>query len=177
MYILTEIAIDMGAKKIALPVFAPKIIAENAKNRGVSVTECKSDKADIMRAMKSASKIQFRLNFDAPYSAVMLLQYLNEKGITLASMSEKIPDMFIQKSELPCSDTERTMRTLTENLRASGEKHVLSEGVKIIKKNGWVLIIPHSKNSAFRIISEGTSSEFAKELCDFGITELKKAEQ
>ncbi|MBC7764930.1 MAG: hypothetical protein H7Y41_00470 [Hyphomonadaceae bacterium] len=56
----------------------------------------------------------------------------------------------------------RVMRKMVE--AADGLPIETTEGVKIFKDGGWVMVMPHAQKPECRVVAEGYSQEFAQEL-------------
>ena len=65
----------------------------------------------------------------------------------------------------------KVIRKLSEEAQ---DKADLSEGVKILNKKGWVLVIPHKERAVCKIIAEGATTEFANELTDIYAKKVRK---
>ena len=54
------------------------------------------------------------------------------------------------------------------------EKMELTEGVKIFRDGGWVLILPDAQRPVCKIIGEGFTEEFAQEITGDFVDKVKR---
>jgi mannose-1-phosphate guanylyltransferase/phosphomannomutase len=54
-----------------------------------------------------------------------------------------------------------------EDVAKNGNSIELFEGIKINHEKGWTLILPDSDKPLCRVYSDGSTEEYAEELCSF----------
>ena len=71
---------------------------------------------------------------------------------------------------MPISQTGRVLHAFAERER----KVELGGGVRFLRDDGWGWVSPDEQKAQFHIVTESVNAEFARELCDFCESELKK---
>ena len=97
---------------------------------------------------------------------------LDEAKLTLADWRRDMPMVSRRSRSVPISpaQTGRVLRAM-----ARREQHVeFGGGMRIRRKDGWAWICPDEARPRLRIVTEAASEEYARELCDFCETELKR---
>jgi phosphomannomutase len=119
-----------------------------------------ADSSDL-RARQLAAKQPFVR--DGLFLAVKILAMMKEKNCTLADLLSVLPKKFILKKTVRISFSPSYLISVAgEN--SLGVRNDF-EGVKILRDNGRVLIIPERGGESVRILAESNSMEAAQELC------------
>jgi len=72
--------------------------------------------------------------------------------------------------DVPLSETGRVLHHFAQR----EQQTELGGGVRFIREGGWAWVCPDEQRPEFRIVTESASAEFARELCDFCESELKR---
>ncbi len=172
------IAIKSGEKTVVMSNSGSNTIEEIANKYNASTVRCKTQKAQMMECLQKNSVMQFRLMYDAVYALAKICAFLSENSIRLCDLADEIPEIHLVEKEVRCEAGKKgsVIRSIadTAGRQWNGGRIELEEGVKIINDNGWVLIVPHAEKPVCRVISEGTSEEYANELCDIYIKEVER---
>ena len=151
----------MGEKTVVAPLNATQAIEQVAEE----VVRCKTSNQEIMRELWERGLVnQSRMMYDAIYALVRILCFLDEKGMRLCDFVDMLPEPRVISREVECEFAKKGL--VIRRIAEEGENPELKEGVKIVKQDGWVMIIPHSEKAVCRVFSEGVSEEYAEELCD-----------
>ena len=145
------------------------------KSSGAEIKECGAADEELLRStLENKLYDQFRLFFDGVYAAITLLDYLNSRDISFDSLLKRIPTSSMFESEIECADIKKNdiIRQLYE--KYSGGKTDLTDGIKIYQSNGWVLIIPEKYRHCIKVITEGYTTEAAKELSTIFTNQIKR---
>lgn len=174
--LVSLISIKTGNKIIASPISGSGSIEAIAAKYNASVVRCKTGKACMMECMQKNNSMQFRMMFDAVYALAKICSFICREGIMLSDLTNEIPEIYMVEKEVECEEKSKgkVIRYITDTARKQSGKIELDEGVKIINDKGWVLIVPHSQKPVCKVISEGINEEYANELCDIYIGEVKK---
>jgi len=176
--LVCQILMKSGQTTVVAPLSGSSIIENLATKYNGNVIRCKTSKNEIMSTMvKNNALMQFRMMYDGTYALAKICSFLRKNNLRLCDLIDEIPEIHIIEREVECdfSKKGRVIRSIADGAERNkaGNKIELKEGVKILNENGWVLIIPHPEKPICRVISEGQSEEFAKELCNFYIKEVK----
>lgn len=168
---------------IAVPVTAPRIIEEMAKEYHRKVIRTKADPRSLMEKVAqerifptSNGKDSFQPAFDALISLVKILELMAKEGARLSDLIQMIPPIYTAQREVVCPWEEkgRIMRNLFEENKDRNLE--LIDGLKVFHDEGWALVLPDAAEPVFRVYSESTSQEEADALTEMymgRITELQ----
>lgn len=166
----------------AVPVTAPAVIEQLAKQHAGSVLRTKTAPRSLMEAlsgqeMRSGKIDPFILSFDAIAAVTKILEFLAEQDTDLAELIASIPLFFLSKREVACSWRAKgaVMRRLIEETRNSEVE--LLDGVKVRHHDGWALVLPDSERPIYRVYGEGYSAEAAAELTDLYVKKIEQIQK
>ncbi|MDQ1533349.1 MAG: mannose-phosphate guanylyltransferase / phosphomannomutase, partial [Actinomycetota bacterium] len=102
--------------------------------------------------------------YDAVATLLHLLGLLVAADEKLSEISSQIPPSFIAHEEVPTPWDSKgaVMRDIVE--RSKGEETVLVDGVKIIRPEGWVLVLPDPELPSTHVWAEGDTDREARRL-------------
>lgn len=152
-------------KEIVLPVCTPKSLTDKIKSAGVKIITCGAfDNSFLREILKNNLMLQFGLCFDGIFFSVILLDFLNINNIKLSDFISKIPTYSISESEIECPDIKKS-----EIISKLYNKYIdfqtdLTHGLKIYQKEGWILVFPEEYRHCIKVITEGYTTEAAKDL-------------
>ncbi len=150
-------------RDVAVPYDAPQFLDSLAEACGRKVLRYLSTPADSsdFRARQLAAKQPFVR--DGLFLAVKILAIMKEKNCGLSDLLSELPQKFILKRNVRISFSPSYLISLAgEN--SLGVRNDF-EGIKIIRDEGRVLIIPERGGESVRILAESNSMEAAEELC------------
>lgn len=170
--VATLIMREKKGAKIGIPVTASKIIEEMGKKYHAEVIRTKTSPRSIMeQALKKEQDLlgdnlggfifpHFMGAFDAMFSLAKILELMVKQNVRLHQLSEELPKIHIRKERVPCTWAAKgtVMRNIVQRAKDDGEKMELIDGVKIINKDYWVLLIPDPDKPFFNIYVESESS-------------------
>lgn len=105
------------------------------------------------------------LNRDSLTGAALLLNALAVKGRTVSSLVEEIPHYFMIKTKVECADLDAASDLIEKAKHAfPDEDLVLTEGVKVIRPEGWVHVRASNTEPIVRFIAEARTKEEAEDL-------------
>ena len=150
-------------RDVAVPYDAPEFLDNLAENCGRRVWRYLSTPADSSdsRARQLAEKQPFVR--DGLFLALKLMAIMKEKNCTLDSLLAELPQKFIVRKTVKITFSPSYLVSLAgEN--CLGVRNDF-EGIKVMRDNGRLLIIPERGGESVRILAESNSMEAAEEIC------------
>ena len=162
----------LGERTLLMPVQATRAIQRLAGRFDAQVEYVAGESALWMNALAERFPRQFDLQFDGLRAALTIFSALAEARLTLRGWLRDMPMTARRSRSIPVPHglTGRILRAM-----ASRERHVeLGGGMRFTRERGWAWICPDETRPEFRIVAEAANEEYARELCDFCESELKK---
>jgi mannose-1-phosphate guanylyltransferase / phosphomannomutase len=167
-----------GARQIAVPVSAPKVVEEIAAEHGASVTRTPTSLTTLMGIAREpevgfAGNSEGTLIFpgfmpapDGLMTFAKALELVATTGGALSKCVDTLPEIHVARRDVqtPWNLKGAVMRRLS-SMPVNG-RLVLLDGVKVIEEDRWVLVIPLADEPLCRIWAEGRTDEEANELAD-----------
>ncbi|MHB1986986.1 MAG: sugar phosphate nucleotidyltransferase [Acidimicrobiales bacterium] len=159
---------------IAVPVDAPREVAQLAASKGNEIIWTKLAASELMAASRSPGVVfggntqggfifpRFLPAFDAVASFVHLLALLATSGRLLSGAVPPLGGPGLVRVEVPTPFEAKgvVMRTLLE--RAVAPEIVLVDGVKLIDEDGWTLVVPDTEGPATIVTAEAETTAGAE---------------
>ena len=158
---------------VAVPVTAPRVIEEMAREYHGKVIRTKADPRSIMEKVAEekifpagSGRGSYQPAFDALISLTKILEFMAKEKLKLSQLVEMLPRTYMAQKEVECPWTAkgRVMRHLYEENK--DRQLELIDGLKIFHNDGWTLVLPDAAEPVFRIYSESTSQEEADALTE-----------
>jgi len=113
---------------------------------------------------------------DAALSASKVLGVIVKEKKSLSKLIEELPKYYNEKMKIECLDDikEDVLKKISKEVLTLGFKVDTTDGVKIFKEGGWVIIRPSGTEPIFRCFAESKSEETAKEMVKWGISLIEK---
>ena len=114
---------------------------------------------------------------DAVMTVAKILEILAKEGKPLSELVSELPVYYASKMKIECPDDEKefVMSSIANEIKNTTDFELdLTDGVKILKEDGWVIIRPSGTEPIFRCFAESDSQEKADEMTDWGISLIKK---
>ncbi|MCQ2972986.1 MAG: phosphoglucosamine mutase [archaeon] len=114
---------------------------------------------------------------DAALTVAKILEIIAKEKKTLSELVSELPVYYSSKMKTECADDlkEQVMSNIAKEIQETTDYEVdTTDGVKIFKDGGWVIIRPSGTEPIFRSYSEGNSQEQADEIAEWGISLIKK---
>ncbi|MBR1820273.1 MAG: hypothetical protein IJ769_01480, partial [Clostridia bacterium] len=165
-------ALELGERALLLPVHATRAARALADQYGARLEYVTGEQALWQNALAERFPLQFALHFDGIASALATLGALTAANLSLDAWRRSMPPISRRSRSVsvPLSQTGRVLRAMAQR-----EKDVeLGGGLRFRRENGWAWICPDERRAAFQIVAEAASEEYARELCDFCESELKR---
>ena len=114
---------------------------------------------------------------DAALTVAKILEIIAKEKKTLSQLVSKLPVYYSAKMKTECADDlkEEIMSKIATEVKQTTDYELdTTDGVKIFKDGGWVIIRPSGTEPIFRSYSEGNTQEQADEMAQWGINLIKK---
>lgn len=111
---------------------------------------------------------------DAALSTAKVIEIIVKTGKPLSRLIDELPVYYSEKMKIECPDElkQEIMQKIAEETK---EFEVdTTDGVKIIKDDGWIIIRPSGTEPIFRCFAEAKTPEEAKEMAEWGISLVSK---
>jgi len=152
------------SKTISLPVNSSNVISRLIQDNGGSVKwtntrlRIPDDSIDIFFGGKSRHPF-LEQKIDPMITFLRVLEYLTLEQKELYEVREILPKTNLLNTTIQCSIEEKA--AIMAMLSAEAEKNEveLIDGIKIIKNNSWILLLPDSSQPLIHIYAEGDSTK------------------
>lgn len=113
---------------------------------------------------------------DAALSAAKILEIMAIENKKLSELVEELPVYYSEKMKCECEDDKKqeVMEKVADEVANLGYTIDTTDGVKIFKNEGWVIIRPSGTEPIFRCFSESNSQRTATEMAEWGISLIEK---
>ena len=114
---------------------------------------------------------------DAVMTVAKILEIIAKEKKSLSKLVSELPVYYASKMKIECPDDQKefVMESIAEEVKNTTDfKLDLTDGVKILKDDGWVIIRPSGTEPIFRCFAESDSQEKADEMTNWGIDLIKK---
>ena len=106
-----------------------------------------------------------------------ILETLALEKKSLSELVAELPVYYARKMKIECPDDQKqsVMTQIADEIKTTTDFELdLTDGVKILKDDGWVIIRPSGTEPIFRCFAESDSQEKADEMTEWGISLIKK---
>ena len=114
---------------------------------------------------------------DAVMTVAKILEIVAREKKPLSELVAELPVYYASKMKIECPDDQKefVMSSIAEEIQTTTDFELdLTDGVKILKDDGWVIIRPSGTEPIFRCFSESDSQAKADEMTDWGMSLIKK---
>ncbi len=111
---------------------------------------------------------------DAALSTAKIIEIIAKTGKPLSKLIGELPVYYSEKMKIECPDElkQEVMQKIADETR---EFEVdTTDGVKIFKEEGWVIIRPSGTEPIFRCFAEAKTKENAAKMAEWGISLISK---
>lgn len=157
-----------NGRDIAVPYDAPPFLDELAAlcgKKAYRYLTTPADNSDSLARRLASKQIFVR---DGLFLAVRILSVMKERECTLSDLISELPEKFIRRKKIPIGFSPAELAGLIGDESADSV-----EGIKLIRSNGKLLVIPEKSGEAVRVLAEADTMEAADELC-FEIEDILK---
>jgi phosphomannomutase/phosphoglucomutase len=169
---------------IVTPVSSSALIEDIAKTYGGHVVWTQVGSIYVARTMMATGAIfggegngglifpEFQYCRDGGMSAATMLEMLAQKGEKLSEIVKGMPAYQSVKEKIHCSDKAAVMKNIESHVK--GEKVDTTDGIKVFKPEGWVLIRMSGTEPIIRVFAESKTEDGAKKLAEYGVGLVNK---
>jgi|HubBroStandDraft_4_1064222.scaffolds.fasta_scaffold00018_57 mannose-1-phosphate guanylyltransferase/phosphomannomutase len=166
--------------RIAVPVMAPSAIETVAEQNGATVVRTRTDRRSLMAlAAEAGSSLtfagganfelvfpEFAPVFDSLYGAAKIMELIAAQGRPLSAIVDELPASHLasRRDHCPWERKGQIMRQLLDEI--NGENVELTDGIRVAREGGWVLVIPDASDPLFNVWAEGRSEDEANRYAD-----------
>ena len=114
---------------------------------------------------------------DAVMTVAKILEIVAKEEKPLSELVAELPVYYASKMKIECPDDEKefVMTSIADEIKTTTDFELdLTDGVKILKDDGWVIIRPSGTEPIFRCFAESDSQDKADEMTDWGISLINK---
>ena len=114
---------------------------------------------------------------DAVMTVAKIIEIIALSKKPLSELVSELPTYYSSKEKIECLDDEKefVMKSIADEIKTTTDfKLDLTDGVKILKEDGWVIIRPSGTEPIFRCFAESDSQEKAEKMTNWGIGLIKK---
>ena len=114
---------------------------------------------------------------DAVMTVAKILEIVAKEKKPLSELVSELPVYYASKMKIECPDDQKefVMDKIANEVKSTTDFELdLTDGVKIFKDGGWVIIRPSGTEPIFRCFSESDSQTKANEMTEWGISLIKK---
>ncbi len=114
---------------------------------------------------------------DAAMTVCKILEIIAKEKKPISELIAELPVYHTVKTKTPCPDNqkEKVMAKIAEEIEKTTEyKLDTTDGVKILRNDGWVIIRPSGTEPIFRCFAETDNIEKSKEIANWGLSLIKK---
>ncbi|HLE96213.1 MAG TPA: phosphoglucosamine mutase [Candidatus Thermoplasmatota archaeon] len=111
---------------------------------------------------------------DASMTLAAVLEILARTGRKLGDLIDEVPEYHVHKHKIACAE-EAKARVLEAFAAAhTGDRVDRTDGVKVLSKDGWVLVRPSGTEPIVRVYAESRDATRARALGDAALDELRR---
>ncbi len=114
---------------------------------------------------------------DAVMTVAKILEIVAKEKKPLSELVAELPVYYASKTKVACPDDEKefVMSSIAQEIQTTTDFNLdLTDGVKILKDDGWVIIRPSGTEPIFRCFAESDSQEKADEMTEWGLGLIEK---
>lgn len=183
--LLSLITLASGtASKVAVPVTAPHVISDIARQYNGTVVWTKANPRSVMEKVieekifiGEKSLPQLQPVSDALVALGKILEFMAREGLRLSDLLRRVPQFYVSRCSVDCpwEVKGRVMRTLIEETQQ--QEVELIDGVKVFHQTGWALILPDSDEPLFHIYAEASTPRDAEALREIYAAKINELRQ
>ncbi len=150
-------------RNVAVPYSFPDYldgVAEKYGRRVFRYLSTSSGKSDASARKIAAKQIFMR---DALFMCAKLVTIMNERCMSLDSLVSELPEKYVERKIFTVNFPPSKLSDVLE--KENSGRVASEEGIKLLRKEGSLLIIPERSGVAVKVFAEADTMEAARELC------------
>ncbi|TAL33922.1 MAG: hypothetical protein EPN93_12875 [Spirochaetes bacterium] len=152
---------------IGIPVTASAVIERISASQGGIVRRTSTklrqpEGIDDLFLNTSDERLPYlELEFDPMIAFLLVLELTAREKNTLTGLRASLPQGSMRSVSLHCTTEEKAsiMKALSTAAHGTGASMELTDGVRVVRKEAWILIMPDSANPLIHLYAEGESLE------------------
>jgi phosphomannomutase/phosphoglucomutase len=164
---------------IVTPVSSSSIIQDIAEKYNAKVIWTQVGSIYVARTMMATGAVfggegnggliypKFQYCRDGGMSAASMLELLAHTGKKLSAIVDEMPAYHSVKEKIKCKDKEAVIRQVEAHAR--GDRVDTTDGIKVFRPEGWVLIRMSGTEPIIRVFAESRTAAGAQTLADYGV--------
>lgn len=181
---MTKYKLEKRPGIIVTPVSSSSVIEDIAAMYHSEVILTKVGSIHVARKMMETGAVfggegngglifpEFQYCRDGGMSAAAMLEMLALTGKKLSDIIKEVPSYKSVKDKIHCTDKEAVLKDIRNAV--AGQKVDMTDGVKVYRDEGWVLIRESGTEPIIRVFAESKTDEGAKTLADYGVGLVNK---
>ncbi|MBV9102869.1 MAG: NTP transferase domain-containing protein [Candidatus Eremiobacteraeota bacterium] len=174
--------------RIAVPVTMPRAIEEIAAENGATVIRTRNDRRATMALAEREGKAlqfagggnyeiifpEFQPAFDGLYAAAKVMELLAAEHRKLSELVDLLPEWHVANRIVACPWDRKglIMRRLLDE--TNGANVELTDGLRVDRDGGWVLVLPDASDPTFNVFAEGRTASDAQGYVDDTATRIEQ---
>jgi len=185
--LLARSAVKSRGGTVVTPVSTSTVVEDVVRAAGGTVVRTRVGSPIVARTMFETGAVfggeenggaifpEHQFCRDGAMSAAKMLEILAHEGQALSALVAALPQYHIKKSNVsvPVERRDAVLASIVE--LAKGRKVDTTDGVKILEKDGAVLVRPSGTEPIFRVYAEARTPARADALAEEGVGLVKKA--
>lgn len=114
---------------------------------------------------------------DAAMTVAKILEIIAKEKKSLYELVKELPKYYSEKMKIECPDDKKSeiMESIVKEIKETTNYKIdTTDGVKILKEDGWIIIRPSGTEPIFRCFAESDSQKKSTEMTEWGISLIKK---
>ncbi len=169
---------------IVTPVSSSSIIEDIAKKYDSKVIWTMVGSIHVARKMMEVGGVfggegngglifpEFQYCRDGGMSAASMLEMLAKTGKKLSDLVDAMPSYNSVKEKIKCKDKDAVLKQIEAAVKT--EKTDLTDGIKVFRPEGWVLVRASGTEPIIRVFAESRTADGAKKLAEYGVGLVNK---
>ena len=169
--LFAEMDVLCGEKELFADVTAGPGLEKIAERSGARLYRL--PRRELKKALSDRDTLTAELLRDPFGAALMLCARLSERGMTAEDLYATLPRSCKSERSVPVSarDIGRIFRLIAQD---SGGMADMTEGIRIVRRGGWVNLLPDATARHMRIIAQSFSEEYSESLADIYAKKVEK---
>ncbi len=177
--LITQYKLRQKPGTIVTPVSSSSLIEDIARQYDSKVIWTMVGSIHVARKMMEVGAVfggegngglifpEFQYCRDGGMSAATMLEMLAKTGKKLSDLVDAMPSYHSVKEKIKCKDKDTVLRKVEEAVQA--EKTDLTDGIKVFRPEGWVLVRASGTEPIIRVFAESRTADGAKKMADYGV--------
>ena len=117
---------------------------------------------------------EFQPVFDSLYAAAKIMELIAAAGHPLSKLVDELPAWHLasRRDHCPWERKGQIMRKLLDE--TDGQQVELTDGIRVSREGGWVLVLPDASDPQFNVYAEGRDDDEARRYVDEIATRIEE---